>query len=109
MDPRAGALNRPAFWCVPFPTDIAPSSPFFNQGPVAGDPFPPSAAAAPGVIPDFFNKVCPNPTIITSQEVTGELSGASAATILQAWIDKLERTEDRCVEISEFSGQIFDY
>jgi hypothetical protein len=109
VDSRAGTLNRPAFWCVTFPTDIAPSLPFFNPGPAAGDPFPPSADAAPGVIPDFFNKVCPNRTIIDGKEVTGALSDASAATILQAWIDKLERTEDRCVEISEFSGQIFDY
>ncbi|KAH9966164.1 hypothetical protein BGW80DRAFT_1230443 [Lactifluus volemus] len=78
------------------------------SGPVAGDPFPPSADAPPAVVPEFFNEVCPNRTIINSTEINGRLSKPSAATTLQAWIDKLEKTEDRCVEIKEHSGQIFD-
>ncbi|KAI0245903.1 hypothetical protein BJV78DRAFT_1136456 [Lactifluus subvellereus] len=79
------------------------------SGPVAGDRFPTSADAPPAVVPEFFNQVCPNPTIIDCQEINGGLSDASATTILQAWIDKLEQTEDRCVEIKEHSGQIFDF
>ncbi|KAH9958800.1 hypothetical protein BGW80DRAFT_1372781 [Lactifluus volemus] len=70
--------------------------------PVAGDPFPPSA-----VVPEFFNEVCPNPTISDSTEINGGISEPSAATTLQVWIDKLEKIEDRCVEIKEHSGQIF--
>ncbi|KAH9960236.1 hypothetical protein BGW80DRAFT_82001 [Lactifluus volemus] len=79
------------------------------SGPVAGDPFPSSADASPAVIPEFFNTVCSNRTIINSTEVNAALSGASAASIVQAWIDKLEQTDDRCVEIKEYSGQIFDF
>jgi hypothetical protein len=37
------------------------------------------------------------------------LGDASAATIFQAWLDKLERTEDRCVEIKDHTPQIFDF
>ncbi|KAH9960233.1 hypothetical protein BGW80DRAFT_1464419 [Lactifluus volemus] len=80
----------------------------FHSGPVAGDPFPSSVDAPPAVVPEFFNEVCPNPTIIDSTEINGGLSEPSAATTLQAWIDKLEKTEDGCVEIKEHSGQIFD-
>ncbi|KAI0291368.1 hypothetical protein B0F90DRAFT_1777336 [Multifurca ochricompacta] len=79
------------------------------SGPVAGDPFPPSTNGVPAVIPEFFNEVCPNRTIIDRIEVDGALPDASAATLLQAWLDKLEQTEDRCVEIKEHSGQIFNY
>jgi hypothetical protein len=80
------------------------------SGPMAGDPFPPSSAVAPpAVIPEFFKEVCPNPTIIDRESFNAPLSGASAATILQAWIDLLERTEDRCIEVKEYSGQIFDF
>ena len=61
------------------------------------------------MIPEFFNVVCPNPTIIDRESFNAPLSTASAATILQAWVDLLERTEDRCVEVKEYSGQIFDY
>jgi hypothetical protein len=79
------------------------------SGPVAGDPFPSSAPSPPAVIPEFFNQVCPNPTIIDREAFNAPLSGASAATILQAWLDLLERTEDRCIEVKEYSGQIFDF
>ncbi|KAI9432216.1 hypothetical protein H4582DRAFT_1122671 [Lactarius indigo] len=79
------------------------------SGPIAGDPFPSSAVSPPAVIPEFFNEVCPNRTIIDREAFNAPLSGASAATILQAWLNLLERTEDRCIEVKEFSGQIFDF
>ncbi|KAI0289296.1 hypothetical protein BC826DRAFT_1032786 [Russula brevipes] len=80
------------------------------SGPIAGDPFPSSTGGSPAVIPEFFNQVCPNLTIIDRQEVDRALPvNASAATIVRAWLHKLEQTDDRCIEIKEFSGQIFDY
>jgi len=78
-------------------------------GPIAGDPFPSSAASPPAVIPEFFNEVCPTRTVIDREAFNAPLSGASAATVLQAWVNLLERTEDRCVEVKEYSGQIFDF
>ena len=78
-------------------------------GPVAGDPFPSSAGGSPAVIPEFFDKVCSTRTIIDRDKINGALGGASAATILAAWLDELERTEDRCVEIKDYSPQIFDF
>jgi hypothetical protein len=81
----------------------------FVSGPVAGDPFPSSAGGSPAVIPEYFDKVCPTRTVIDRDEISRELGEASAATILQAWLDKLERTEDRCVEIKDHTPQIFDF
>ncbi|KAI0288655.1 hypothetical protein BC826DRAFT_915561 [Russula brevipes] len=78
------------------------------SGPMAGDPFPSSTGGLPAVIPEFFNQVCPTPTIIDREEVNNLLPGASAAVIVRAWLDKLERIDDRCIEIKESSGQIFD-
>ncbi|KAH9960224.1 hypothetical protein BGW80DRAFT_1256285 [Lactifluus volemus] len=74
------------------------------SGRVVGDPFPSSMDAPPAIVPEFYD-VCPNPTIIDSTEINGGLSEPSAATTLQAWIDKLEKTEDRCVEIKEHQGR----
>lgn len=88
--------------CVIF---ISPSI----SGPIAGDPFPSSAGASPAVIPEFFDQVCPTRTVIDRDEISRTLGDASAATILQAWLDKLDRTEDRCVEIKEHTPQIFDF
>jgi hypothetical protein len=67
------------------------------SGPIAGDPFPPSSNGQPAVMVEFYKKVCPNPTIINPYEIKDVLREASAATVLQAWLDKLERTEDWCV------------
>jgi len=78
-------------------------------GPVAGDPFPTHASSPPAVIPEFFDEVCPERTVIDCEAVNAPLSRASAATILQAWLNLLDRTDDRCVEVKEFSGQIFDF
>ncbi|KAI0270422.1 hypothetical protein BC834DRAFT_967221 [Gloeopeniophorella convolvens] len=78
-------------------------------GPIAGDPFPAHTGMPPAVNVEFFNEVCPNRTVIDKAEVNDALSDASASTILQAWLDKLERVDDRCIEIKEYSGQIFDF
>jgi hypothetical protein len=58
---------------------------------------------------EHFKKVCPNPTIIDPDEVKDALRDASAATLIQAWINRLERTEDRCVEIKAHTMQVFDF
>ena len=79
------------------------------SGPVAGDPFPSAAGGLPAVTPEFFDEVCPTRTVIDRDKISGALGDASAATILQAWLDALERTEDRCVEIQDHTPQIFDF
>jgi len=76
---------------------------------MAGDPFPPSVNIPPAITPEFFKQLCPNPTIIGREEVNGPLPGASAATIFQTWLDKLEQIEDRCVEIRTDTWPVFDF
>jgi len=78
------------------------------SGPIAGDPFPPSADTPPSINAEFFTKVCPNPTIINRDQVNSLLPGASAASLVQAWVDKLEQIEDRCVEIQHDVWPVFD-
>ncbi|KAI0270425.1 hypothetical protein BC834DRAFT_818943 [Gloeopeniophorella convolvens] len=78
-------------------------------GPMAGHPFPPYARAAPAVLPEFFEEVCPNRTVLDREVVNGALpSDASAATLMNAWVNKLNSIGDRCVEIQASSQQIFD-
>ncbi|KAI0061373.1 hypothetical protein BV25DRAFT_1826885 [Artomyces pyxidatus] len=78
-------------------------------GPIAGDPFPPPDTTPPAVIPEFFDLVCVNRTVIDRETVNGPMPDASAAAIYQAWIEKLEAVEDPCVEIEKMSAQIFDF
>ena len=81
----------------------------FITGPVAGDPFPPSSGGTPAVMVEYFKEVCPNPTVIDPDEIKDAFRDASAANLMQAWIDKLERTKDRCVEIKAHTMQVFDF
>ena len=113
-DPLPGPLNCTTLWYVPpFPARMCAGMILISPsilGPVAGDPFPSSTGGSPpAVIPEFFDEVCPTRTIIDRDKINGALGGASAATILQAWLDELERTEDRCVEIKDHTSQIFDF
>ena len=78
-------------------------------GPMAGAPFAPPAPVPPAVIPAFFHKVCETKTVINPSEVNGQIPDASAATLVQAWVDKLNQVDDRCVEIEAKTQQIFDF
>ncbi|EMD32587.1 hypothetical protein CERSUDRAFT_161539 [Gelatoporia subvermispora B] len=78
------------------------------SGPTVGGPFPDGDPAPRAVAKEYWDAVCPEPTIISSDEVTRTLEAdASAETILEAWVARLNATEARCVEIARDSEQIF--
>lgn len=77
-------------------------------GPSVGDPFPPGDPAPRSVIKEYWDQVCPSPTIISSDEVTYSIDkDASALTLFNNWVEKLNSVDDRCIEIDKNSGQIF--
>ena len=63
----------------------------------------------PAVTVDFFKEVCQNPTIIDPSEISSGIWDHTAANVVQAVLDKLERTEDRCVEVKADARPIFDF
>ncbi|KAH9926412.1 uncharacterized protein B0H18DRAFT_1085010 [Fomitopsis serialis] len=79
------------------------------RGSSVGDPFPPGDNASLAVVKEYFDKVCPEPTVISSDEVGRTLAGdASAQTVLEAWVAKLRQMDDhRCIEIERDTLQIF--
>ncbi|KZT27662.1 hypothetical protein NEOLEDRAFT_1130722 [Neolentinus lepideus HHB14362 ss-1] len=78
-------------------------------GPIVGDSWPKGELAPRAVRKEFFDQVCPERTVIHGQEVVSSLpSEAPASQVLQAWMDKLNSIEDRCVEIDISSAQIFE-
>lgn len=77
-------------------------------GPAAGGPLPPGDPGPRLVLKEYFDIVCPNPTVVSSDVITYSLpSDASAMTLWGAWVDKLNSMDDRCIEIDENSGQLF--
>ncbi|KAI0032867.1 hypothetical protein K488DRAFT_85461 [Vararia minispora EC-137] len=79
------------------------------DGPIAGGPFPVSDWRPPAVTTEFFEEVCPHPTYLNVGETKGDLQWASAATIMNGIIEKLNSIDDRCVEFVDGTGQLFDF
>ncbi|KAI5118056.1 hypothetical protein M0805_005902 [Coniferiporia weirii] len=81
----------------------------FISGPTVGGPFGENDGTPRSVNKEFFQKVCPNPTLIKSDEVNEALgSSAGAKVMMEAWSKKLRETPARCIEVGQ-SSQIFDY
>ncbi|KAI0322857.1 hypothetical protein OF83DRAFT_267416 [Amylostereum chailletii] len=79
-------------------------------GPIAGGPFPASDPTPPAVTTEFFEKVCPHPTLVNVQETKGdELEWASASTMMEGFSAKLRNIEDNCIELQEDTSQVFDF
>ncbi|KZT63934.1 hypothetical protein DAEQUDRAFT_679527 [Daedalea quercina L-15889] len=79
------------------------------RGPTVGDPFPPEDDAPLAVVKEYFDKVCPEPMVISGDVLGQTLAGdASAQTVLEAWVAKLHEMDDhRCIEIERDTQQIF--
>ncbi|KAJ7574375.1 hypothetical protein C8J56DRAFT_803188 [Mycena floridula] len=76
------------------------------SGPLIGGESGPQVPRA--VSREYFQTVCPNPIVLSSTEVSlGEVP--SAIALLNAWVEKLGKMEDRCIQISKDSRPIFDY
>ena len=81
----------------------------FVAGPMAGAAFVEPETHPPAVIPEFFHKVCHTKTVIDPSDMRTKYFDASAMTTISAWIDKLARAEDRCVEIMPKTNSIFEF
>lgn len=79
----------------------------FIAGPAVGGAFPEGNAAPRFVTKEYFDIICPSPTILKVEDVTQHLDKeASAATLFEAWLTKLS-SEDRCIEIDQNSDPMF--
>ena len=75
-----------------------------------GDPYPPGDSAPLSVSRTYYEKLCPNPTVIIREAVHDHLqSENNAKQITDGWVSKLHSTEDPCVQSALESGQLFNY
>ena len=63
----------------------------------------------PAVTTEFFDLVCPHPTIVHVGDTKSALAEATASTIFNAFVAKLDAIEDNCIELQEDSGQVIDF
>ncbi|KZV76431.1 hypothetical protein PENSPDRAFT_598317 [Peniophora sp. CONT] len=78
-------------------------------GPLAGGEYPVGDWRPPAVTTEFFELVCPYPTIVHVGDTKAAFSEATAATIFDAFVAKLNMIDDNCVELQENSGEVLDF
>ena len=82
----------------------------FSKGPSVGGAFAPGDPAPRAVQREYWQKVCPHATVITTEDFNEQLGkDPDALTMMNAWSDRLRGIPERCVEIHAYSNQIFDY
>ncbi|KZV76430.1 hypothetical protein PENSPDRAFT_622757 [Peniophora sp. CONT] len=80
-------------------------------GPMAGGEYPVGDYRPPAVTTEFFEEVCPHPTVLSVDAIRSEYSIGwdSAATMFEKYTTALNKVEDNCVELQDETGQIFDF
>ncbi|EGN95102.1 hypothetical protein SERLA73DRAFT_187410 [Serpula lacrymans var. lacrymans S7.3] len=82
-------------------------------GPLVGGEFPDGDDAPRAVSKDYFNKVCPNPTIIDTSIINTEHvrfdDDVSALQVFNLWLDKINSMDDDCIELDVHSNTIFEF
>jgi hypothetical protein len=59
------------------------------------------------VTKEWFDTICPNPTVVTTQSVIVHPT-EKADVLINKWVDKLKSIDDACVELDQASNQIFN-
>ncbi|KAG2040086.1 hypothetical protein BDR03DRAFT_950245 [Suillus americanus] len=86
-------------------------------GVVVGGEMPPGDTTPRAVSKDFFNKVCPRPTVVQVTEVNDNGmpfdESVPVSYIFEKWLEKINSIEDPCVEIDSDPGPdshpVFEY
>jgi len=75
---------------------------YLKSGPLAGGPFPQGDDAPRAVMKDYFDQVCPKTLVLDHRALLSRLpSDYSAGTLVDAWVELLNSTPERCVEIKK--------
>ena len=73
---------------------------------MAGGPFPQGDDTPRAVMKDYFDKVCPKTLVLDHKALISSLpSDYSAGMVTDAWVELLNSTPERCVEVTKV---IFD-
>ena len=74
---------------------------YSQSGPLAGGPFPQGDDVPRAVMKDYFNRVCPMPLVLDHQTLIFRLPwNYSAGALMDEWVELLNSTSERCVEIN---------
>ncbi|KAL5494872.1 hypothetical protein ACEPAI_334 [Sanghuangporus weigelae] len=81
----------------------------FIAGPTVGGSFGKGDPAPRAVSKPYYEKMCPEPTLIRSNEVNDGLgSDPDASVMMQAWAETLKETSSKCIEVGN-SDQVFSF
>ncbi|GJE89688.1 O-fucosyltransferase family protein [Phanerochaete sordida] len=81
------------------------------SGPLLGGAFVQGDRTPLAVHQKYFEKICPNPTIVKTEDVRPYMGPEhpTALKILQTWTEYLKGIDDPCVEVARDSERIFSF
>ncbi|KAH7924169.1 hypothetical protein BV22DRAFT_1130074 [Leucogyrophana mollusca] len=95
----------------PIPSRIPLSA--ILSGPMVGGEPPPGDNGFRAVSKDFFQSICPYPTVLQVPSINDDRMGRdgniSAADVLDIWVHKINSINDPCLQLGESDNPIFDY
>lgn len=80
------------------------------SGPLIGGAFVEGDRTPLAVHKQYFNRICPEPTIVEPERVTELMRPhPTALEILETWTEYLKNIDDPCVEVARYSDRIFEF
>ncbi|TCD63173.1 hypothetical protein EIP91_005870 [Steccherinum ochraceum] len=76
-------------------------------GPIVGGPFPGIDHSPRSVRKEYFDIVCPNPAKIIGTDLIDQYVWGPTTILVEKWLERLETTNNRCIEVVEGSQQMF--
>ncbi|EPT04541.1 hypothetical protein FOMPIDRAFT_1156780 [Fomitopsis schrenkii] len=103
-----GVSDYSLYNMMPIPSRIPLTA--LIQGSIVGAPFAMDPHAPRAVMKEFWDKVCPNATVIRNDDVLAmmDTDPTTASLTLTKWLEVLDAIEDPCVEVAQDPRQIFD-
>lgn len=79
-------------------------------GPVNGGPFLENDAKLRAIQREYWHKICPEPTMVKTYDIKKlyNESEPTALTILNTWVEQLNKIDAPCVTIDGYTERIFD-
>jgi len=79
-------------------------------GPLVGAPWPHGDPTPRTVAKEYWDVVCPEPTIINPRDIDGPLPGdIPADKLADVWVETINSMPDRCIEIQRGAVQLFSF
>ncbi|KAI0341380.1 hypothetical protein BDW22DRAFT_1377377 [Trametopsis cervina] len=79
------------------------------SGPVVGGPFPKNDSMLRAIKKTYWHQICPEPYKVRKEDINPTMPDQpTALTMLNTWIDVINKIDNPCVQIDGYDSRVFD-